>query len=500
MESSKLTQLLLSNSAHEVRTPLNAIINYLEIALEGTIDQETRDNLDRSHSASKSLIYVINDLLDLTKAEEGQDLINDEIFDLLETMREVTNTFKSDANRKGLQYKVIEHSGLPRLVYGDQRCIRQAISNIIANAIDNTTAGWVRVEVWLEGALDGRATIEVSVEDTGTGMSNKKLDALFGDLEQVSTEGGELFGGTEKGTGRLAEGKGDGTLGLGLAVVARVVRNMNGQLRLKSEEGAGSRFVIQLPFSLPEADEQATGGDENASHTSAVGTSPRPVLKDEITLIDKGRPHSTEGDMRKRSGGRRASLQSFRSGSSRSNKSNKSNVDRMVNDISGPLGKQRKEDINLQPDVKSRGYGKQKMSSPGHTASAPVPTPLGSPPSLPGFEAVPGQRTLLKAIRMPEESPQPELGEAASYTKHEVPLEGADKKEDTSKQLNTEGLQILVAEDDPINSRIIKKRLEKSGHTVHLTGNGEECAASYQEKPGFFDVVLMDMQVSAQLL
>lgn len=72
MQSSKLTRLLLANSAHEVRTPLNAIINYLEIALEGSLDKETRENLARSHSASKSLIYVINDLLDLTKTEEGQ--------------------------------------------------------------------------------------------------------------------------------------------------------------------------------------------------------------------------------------------------------------------------------------------------------------------------------------------------------------------------------------------------------------------------------------------
>lgn len=66
LQNSRLTRLLLANSAHEVRTPLNAIINYLEIALEGSLDQETRDNLARSHSASKSLIYVINDLLDLT--------------------------------------------------------------------------------------------------------------------------------------------------------------------------------------------------------------------------------------------------------------------------------------------------------------------------------------------------------------------------------------------------------------------------------------------------
>jgi signal transduction histidine kinase len=122
---------------------LNAIINYLEIALEGVLDQETRDNLSKSHSASKSLIYVINDLLDLTNTEEGQELIKDEVFDLPLTIRETAESFRRDAKRKGLEYEVIEHPGLPQLVQGDQRRVRQAVSNITANAFQNTTNGWV---------------------------------------------------------------------------------------------------------------------------------------------------------------------------------------------------------------------------------------------------------------------------------------------------------------------------------------------------------------------
>lgn len=143
LHSSQLTRLLLANSAHEVRTPLNAIINYLEIALEGSLDQETRENLSKSHSASKSLIYVINDLLDLTKTEEGQELIKDEVFDLLATIYEARDSFRGDALRKGLEYEVIEHPGIPQFVHGDQRRVRQVVSNIIANAMQNTTSGYV---------------------------------------------------------------------------------------------------------------------------------------------------------------------------------------------------------------------------------------------------------------------------------------------------------------------------------------------------------------------
>lgn len=115
LQNSQLTRLLLSNSAHEVRTPLNAIINYLEIALEGTIDQETRDNLSRSHSASKSLICVINDLLDLTKTEEGHNLIKEEVFDLPATIREATDPFTGDAKRKNIEYEVVEMPECPNL-------------------------------------------------------------------------------------------------------------------------------------------------------------------------------------------------------------------------------------------------------------------------------------------------------------------------------------------------------------------------------------------------
>ncbi|UKZ76435.1 hypothetical protein TrVFT333_004139 [Trichoderma virens FT-333] len=116
LQNTRLTRLLLANSAHEVRTPLNAIINYLEIALEGSLDQETRDNLAKSYSASKSLIYVINDLLDLTKTEEGQHLAVQETFELLNCVNEALDPFRIDAERKEIEYQVTHHPGLPRFV------------------------------------------------------------------------------------------------------------------------------------------------------------------------------------------------------------------------------------------------------------------------------------------------------------------------------------------------------------------------------------------------
>lgn len=163
LQSSRLTKLLLANSAHEVRTPLNAIINCLEIAMEGSLDQETRENLARSHSASKSLIYVINDLLDLTRTEEGRELVKDEILDLSACIREATDPFKMDAKRRGIDYQVIEHPGLPTSVHGDFRRVRQAISNLAANAMRHTVQGSVKVEAYVSEFQESRVTVEIAV-------------------------------------------------------------------------------------------------------------------------------------------------------------------------------------------------------------------------------------------------------------------------------------------------------------------------------------------------
>ena len=300
LQNTQLTQLLLANSAHEVRTPLNAIINYLEIALEGSLDSETRENLSKSHSASKSLIYVINDLLDLTKTEEGQNLIKDDVFDLPATIREAAEMFAGDAKRKNLLYEVVQNEGVPQFVIGDQRRVRQAMSNITANAVQHTTQGSIRIDSWLIEATEKHVSIEISVQDTGPGMSAKRVDILFRDLEQVEAQPAGILDET-KATGSKAVEPVNAekrVLGLGLAFVARVVRNMNGQLRLKSEEGKGSRFVIQLGFDLPDQERQQQSLERsdsaNLGPPSGQPTTP-PLSEGEVLLVNTSAQRAPDG-------------------------------------------------------------------------------------------------------------------------------------------------------------------------------------------------------------
>jgi light-regulated signal transduction histidine kinase (bacteriophytochrome) len=254
LQNSRPTRSRLANAAQEVRTPLNAIIMRLDVALEGDLDQETRYNLKESYSAAKSLIYVVNDLLDLTKVEEGSQLLKDEVFSARDVMREAAEMHAGDAWRKNITYAVTGNSNLPTRVIGDARRVKQAISNVTVNAIQNTSEGRVSVEMTIASCDREHVEIEVCISDTGSGIDSRKMDALFRELEEVRSEGESTMEGF-MGSNKALNGNGTsgdaGTLGLGLAVVSRTLHNMDGQLRVNSQDGEGSCFVLVFPFRLP---------------------------------------------------------------------------------------------------------------------------------------------------------------------------------------------------------------------------------------------------------
>ncbi|KAI8456842.1 hypothetical protein BY996DRAFT_4579091 [Phakopsora pachyrhizi] len=246
VHTNQLQTLLLSNASHEVRTPLHQILSTLELALDGQLDDETRDNLSKSYSASKALVHVINDLLDLTKAEQGGDLFSRDPFNLSSTIEEAVLIHKREAQRKGLQFEVVEDpADAPAVLRGDRARLRQVISNLVCNAVKHTSHGYVHVK-WGEdrselGNLrlyDDTIRISISVTDTGKGIPQAKLESIFRAFEQV-------------GAGESEDGSQIESIGLGLAVVGRVVHNMGGQLRVDSTVDKGSKFTLVLPFSLP---------------------------------------------------------------------------------------------------------------------------------------------------------------------------------------------------------------------------------------------------------
>ncbi|KAJ5993590.1 hypothetical protein N7451_009314 [Penicillium sp. IBT 35674x] len=468
IQDNQLMRLLLANSAHEFRTPLNAIINYLEIALDGNINQETRDNISRSHSASKSLVYIINDLLDLTNAENGQNLIKDEVFSFSETLCEATDIFWEEARQKHVDLQVVQHAALPA-VLGDQRRVRQVITNLISNAVQHTSTGAVTIEscILTESWDDDHIAIQVAIHDTGSGMSQEAVETLFCELEQVSnkehTQSPKVYA---KSTS-MSTSESESVLGLGLALVARIVRNMNGQLSLKSEEGKGSCFKIRLKFSLPSEDNEsshpATQSTTNSNHQSAT-------------------QYTTNADS-----------QSNRQGSDRL-QCNEVTRDRKPASVEREEEKDTENQPQQECGVVPCHCGSPLMSD---SAIGKVDNPLvDADISLNGES----RNLTILASGAKVEDKVPLRSGSGQAPQHSVmdPSTSPSGPGQIEKGINSmtgSTLRILIAEDDPINSLIVKKRLEKFGYSICMTANGKECASVHRGSPISFDVILMDLQM-----
>ncbi|KZV68824.1 hypothetical protein PENSPDRAFT_686959 [Peniophora sp. CONT] len=265
LQTTKLTNLLLSNAGHEVRTPLNHIIGCLELALNGTLDLETRTNLSQSHAASKSLLFTINDLLDLTRLESGNETSFNEPFDLPGTIADATNLYKTEALRRGLKFE-LDTVGAPRIVVGDPSKIRTVVANLTANSLKYTERGAIAVTCKAFEEPPGlrnekSVAVEIVVRDTGCGIPASKLESIFREFEQVESAQPK----TNTGPG----------LGLGLAVVARIVEQLGGQLRVDSRVNEGSSFSFLIPFVLWDSENMSAGGGGSSASSLAGRSSSR---------------------------------------------------------------------------------------------------------------------------------------------------------------------------------------------------------------------------------
>lgn len=465
LKTNQLTNLLLSNASHEVRTPLNHIINYLEMALSGPLDSETRENLVRSHTASRSLLFTINDLLDLTRHETGNETSFNEPFDLPGTIEDAVTLYRIEAMRRQIQF-VVNTNDCPQMVTGDSKKIRTVVSNLTANAVKYTEVGQISVECrqFKEpiGLRDSKeVAVEIVVADTGRGISSAKLESIFREFEQV-----------ESSIPRSGESQG---LGLGLAVVARIVEQLGGQLRVDSKQGQGSRFSFLIPFALPD------GSSSEQSFTPESGK------------IERSRKSSMG-----------SAYASAASAASASIRSANSRIDNLVDAISAPMGQ--------LSSASSRGgasrpspSGIQRQASMSGLQAARVSTRAPAPP--PGIFPVEGSRYPVRGVKVDEfdvdkpsvaGSQAPVLEQAANRAQkqledHAVPV-GAGKRGGKKPAGENVPLRILVVEDDDTNRKILCKRLAMDGHEVQHTTNGQE-AVQKVEGDREWDCVLMDIQM-----
>lgn len=223
----------LATMSHEIRTPMNAILGFSEILLNTAENDQNKTYLNAVLSSGKTLLALINDILDLSKIEAGQLEINEEPVDLKIVFQEISQVFLPKVDEKQLYLQINLPDGLPdRMVLDDVR-LRQILFNIIGNAVKFTHEGGVKVNVTFseaEGA-GGFIDLSISVADTGIGIPEGAIRKIFQSFFQVEGSNTRKYDGT----------------GLGLAISQKLVQIMGGRLQVESKVGEGSTFTIVLP-------------------------------------------------------------------------------------------------------------------------------------------------------------------------------------------------------------------------------------------------------------
>ena len=223
----------LANMSHEIRTPMNAVLGFSEILLEKETDTKKLRYIDNIHTSGKALLSLINDILDLSKVESGKFELQYGALSLKELLVELQTLFSQKLKKKGLRLAFEVGENIPELLVLDEPRIRQVLINLLGNAIKFTDKGLIRVSVSVKFTDSGHNVVDlrIIVKDSGIGIHEDQIGKIFGAFEQSSGQKVREFGGT----------------GLGLAISQRIVQLMGGTIRIESEFGKGSSFIVEIP-------------------------------------------------------------------------------------------------------------------------------------------------------------------------------------------------------------------------------------------------------------
>ncbi|MDQ3191745.1 MAG: ATP-binding protein [Bacteroidota bacterium] len=231
-KSVQVKEHFLANMSHEIRTPMNAISGLTKILLKSNPSDKQKEYLDAIKTSSDILLVIINDILDLSKAEAGKMVFEKTDFKIYSLISSITDLLHSKAEEKNL--KLITHfdENIPDMLKGDAVRLNQIILNLVSNAIKFTEKGEINLITKLMYKDQHSATIKFTVKDTGIGIPNDKLPTIFESFTQASTEITRKYGGT----------------GLGLNIVKELVELQDGAISVESKENHGSTFSFLLKF------------------------------------------------------------------------------------------------------------------------------------------------------------------------------------------------------------------------------------------------------------
>lgn len=240
-EASKAKTVFLSNMSHEIRTPMNAIIGLDSLALhEPDLSPSTKGYLEKIDTSAKHLLSLINDILDMSRIESGRMVIRNEEFAFSKFLEQINTIIGGQCEEKGLVYECRLNGPIADYYIGDQGKLRQALINLLGNAVKFTDKGG-RVVFMVEriAGFGGKSTLRFTVKDTGIGMSKEFLPKLFDAFSQEDSSAANKYGSS----------------GLGMAITKNIIDRMNGNIDVKSEKEIGTVFTVVV--TLLDSDKKA---------------------------------------------------------------------------------------------------------------------------------------------------------------------------------------------------------------------------------------------------
>ena len=244
-----------SSMSHEIRTPINTIIGLNEIILRENTSEEVAENARNIQGASRLLLSLINDILDISKIKSGKMEIVNASYETGALFSEIVNMIWIKAKEKGLEFKLQVDPSIPSMLCGDEVRIKQILINLLNNAVKYTSEGSVTLSVRCERQAVNRVRVWYSVEDTGQGVKKENIPYIFNAFRRVDEERNRYIEGT----------------GLGLSIVHQLVALMGGEISVNSVYTKGSKFVVML--------------DQDIIDDSALGT---------FTLASRAKAHEGE--------------------------------------------------------------------------------------------------------------------------------------------------------------------------------------------------------------